>query len=468
MKTVSTKIDPTEKFIDEPRIYALLERQAAPSPEEVNAIVEKALRCDGLSIEDVATLIRVEDELQLQQIYNASSTIKHKIYGNRIVMFAPLYVSNYCVNGCTYCGYKCGNTFNRKKLTDEQLRTEAKVLVEMGHKRIVLEAGEDQVNCPIDYITHAMDVLYKTKVDNGAIRRINVNVAATTVENYQKLKAADIGTYILFQETYHEETYKAFHPNGPKSNYLYHLTAMDRAMEGGIDDVGIGALFGLYDYRFELLGLMMHKEHLEEKYGVGPHTMSVPRIRKAKGVDVEGMPYAVSDDEFKKIVAIIRLAVPYTGIILSTREEVDFREEVINLGVSQISAGSKTDVGGYQDEDTMESQFELADERSHHEIIESLLKKGFLPSYCTACYRAGRTGDRFMQVAKNGSIQNLCHPNALMTLKEYLMDYCEGDLQALGNRIITENIDKIPSEKMRENTIERLTRIEQGERDLFF
>jgi len=468
MKNISTKIDSAEKFIDEPRIYTLLENQVAPSPEEVNAIVEKALRCDGLSIEDVATLIRVEDELQLQQIYSASSTIKHKIYGNRIVMFAPLYVSNYCVNGCTYCGYKCGNTFNRKKLTDEQLRTEAKVLVEMGHKRIVLEAGEDQVNCPIDYITHAMDVLYKTKVDNGAIRRINVNVAATTVENYQKLKAADIGTYILFQETYHEETYKAFHPNGPKSNYLYHLTAMDRAMEGGIDDVGIGALFGLYDYRFELLGLMMHKEHLEEKYGVGPHTMSVPRIRKAKGVDVEGMPYAVSDEEFKKIVAIIRLAVPYTGIILSTREEVDFREEVINLGVSQISAGSKTDVGGYQDEDAMESQFELADERSHHEIIESLLTKGFLPSYCTACYRAGRTGDRFMQVAKNGSIQNLCHPNALMTLKEYLMDYCESDLQALGNRIITENIEKIPSEKMRENTIERLARIEHGERDLFF
>lgn len=468
MEKISKRIDPKEKFIDEARIHKLLENHTVPSQVDVEHIIEKALVCDGLSLEDVATLIRVEDPKLLESIYAAASTIKHKIYGNRIVMFAPLYVSNYCVNGCTYCGYKCGNEFTRKRLTDEELQVEARVLVEMGHKRIVLEAGEDDVNCPIDYITHAMDVLYKTKVDNGAIRRINVNVAATTVENYKLLKAADIGTYILFQETYHEETYKSFHPKGPKSNYLYHLTAMDRAMEGGIDDVGIGALFGLYDYRFELLGMMMHKEHLEEKFGVGPHTMSVPRIRKAKGVAVEGMPYAVTDEEFKKIVALIRLAVPYTGIILSTREEVEFREEVINLGVSQISAGSKTDVGGYHDDDKMESQFELADERPHKEIIESLLHKGFLPSYCTACYRAGRTGDRFMQVAKNGSIQNLCHPNALMTLKEYLMDYCDEDLKALGNKIITENIDKIPSEKMRENTIDRLSRIENGERDLFF
>lgn len=468
MESNTKRINPEEKFIDEARIFSLLENMTQPDADEVEAIVEKALLCDGLSLEEVATLIRVEDQTQLNSIFAASRIIKQKIYGNRIVMFAPLYVSNYCVNGCTYCGYKCANQFTRKKLTDEELMVEARVLVEMGHKRIVLEAGEDNLNCPIDYITHAMDVLYKTKVDNGAIRRINVNVAATTVENYKKLKAADIGTYILFQETYHEETYKAYHPKGPKSNYLYHLTAMDRAMEGGIDDVGIGALFGLYDYRFEMLGLMMHKEHLEEKFGVGPHTISVPRIRKAIGVEVEGMPHAVTDDEFKKIVSIIRLAVPYTGIILSTREEIAFREEVINLGVSQISAGSKVDVGGYHEDAKMESQFELADERSHKEIIESLLKKGFLPSYCTACYRAGRTGDRFMQVAKNGSIQNLCHPNALMTLKEFLMDYCDEDLKALGNKMIEDNIDKIPSDKMRANTVDRLARIEQGERDLFF
>jgi 2-iminoacetate synthase len=468
MEKATRKIDPAEKFIDETRIYQLLSHTFVPTDDEVLQIVEKALLCNGLSLEEVALLIRAENTVQLESIYAAASAIKHKIYGNRIVMFAPLYVSNYCVNGCTYCGYKCSNAFTRKRLSDEELQVEARVLVEMGHKRIVLEAGEDDMNCPIDYITHAMDILYKTKVDQGALRRINVNVAATTVENYRLLKAADIGTYILFQETYHEETYKAYHPKGPKSNYLYHLTAMDRAMEGGIDDVGIGALFGLYDYRFELLGLMMHKEHLEEKFGVGPHTISVPRIRKAKGVAVDDMPFAVSDEEFKKIVAIVRLAVPYTGIILSTREEVEFREEVINLGVSQISAGSKTDVGGYHEDIKMESQFELADERPHNEIIESLLTKGFLPSYCTACYRAGRTGDRFMQVAKNGSIQNLCHPNALMTLKEYLLDYCDDDLKALGNKIIQENIDRIPSKKMRENTVERLERIEQGERDLFF
>lgn len=473
---MSTKIATLEKnqlteehnFINDSRINELLAKTHEPSAKEVHRIIEKAVACDGLSIEEVATLIHVEDKTLLQEIFNASTSIKQKIYGNRIVMFAPLYVSNYCINGCTYCGYKHSNEFARKKLTDDELREEAKVLVEMGHKRIALEAGEDYANCSIDYILHAMKVIYNTKVDNGAIRRINVNIAATTVDNYKRLKENEIGTYILFQETYHKETYKQFHPNGPKSNYLYHLTAMDRAMEGGIDDVGIGALFGLYDYRYELLGLMMHKEHLEEQYGVGPHTISVPRIKKAIDVAVDNMPYAVSDNEFKKLVAIIRLAVPYTGIILSTREEASFREQVINLGVSQISAGSKTDVGGYHDDDKMESQFELADHRPQAEIIESLLKKGYLPSYCTACYRAGRTGDRFMQVAKNGSIQNLCQPNALMTLKEYLVDYCNDELKALGNKVIEENILKIPNETMRLKTIDRLKRIEQGERDLFF
>ncbi len=468
MTTNSKRIDPSEKFINEDYINELLSKDNEPTIEEIQVIVDKALAKNILSVDEVATLLRVENEEHLALVFKTAMTIKESIYGNRIVMFAPLYISNYCVNGCTYCGYKCSNEFSRKILSDEELQQEARVLVEMGHKRIALEAGEDYTNCPVDYIIHAMDVLYKTKVDNGALRRINVNIAATTVENYKRLKAADIGTYILFQETYHQETYKAYHPTGPKSNYLYHLTAMDRAMEGGIDDVGIGALFGLYDYRFEVLALMMHRDHLEEKYGVGPHTISVPRIKKAKDVSVTDMPYAVTDNEFKKLVAIIRLAVPYTGIILSTREEAAFREEVVNLGVSQLSAGSKTDVGGYKEDDKMENQFELADHRPQEEIIESLLNKGFLPSYCTACYRAGRTGDRFMQVAKNGTIQNLCQPNALMTLKEYLEDYGDADLQKLGNKVILDNIDKIPNEKMRAKTIDRLERITNGERDLFF
>jgi len=468
MNTSSRRINPSEKFINEEYINELLTKKDEPTFEEIQIIINKSIAKNTLSVEEVATLLRVKNKEHLALVFNTAMKIKENIYGNRIVMFAPLYISNYCVNGCTYCGYKCSNEFTRKILTDEDLQAEAIVLVEMGHKRVVLEAGEDDKNCPVDYITHAMDVLYKTKVDNGALRRINVNVAATTVEDYKKLKAADIGTYTLFQETYHQETYKNFHPSGPKSNYLYHLTAMDRAMEGGIDDVGIGALFGLYDFRFEVLGLMMHRDHLEEKYGVGPHTISVPRIKKAKDVVVTDIPYAVSDEDFKRLVAIIRIAVPYTGIILSTREEAAFREEVVNLGVSQLSAGSKTDVGGYHEEDVMEDQFELADHRPQEEIIESLLNKGFLPSYCTACYRTGRTGDRFMQVAKNGTIQNLCQPNALMTLKEYLEDYGDEELKRLGNKVILENINKIPNKKTRAKTIDNLERIANGERDMFF
>ena len=456
------------KFINETKIHELLKNEEQPSSTEVNHIVNKALKSQGLDINEVATLLRVEDSSQLDTIFKAAMRIKQNIYGNRIVMFAPLYISNYCTNGCLYCGYKCSNTMGRKKLTDEELASEARQIIKMGHKRIVLEAGEDPDNCPIDYVINAMNVLYRSKQDETTLRRINVNIAATSVENYKRLKEAEIGTYTLFQETYHEASYQKYHPKGPKSDYLYHLTAMDRAMEGGIDDVGIGALFGLYDYRFEVLALMMHKDHLEETFGVGPHTISVPRIRKANNVNVATMPYAVTDDEFKKLVAIIRLAVPYTGLILSTREEATFREEVINLGVSQISAGSKTDVGGYHEANHIENQFELADERPHQVIIKSLLEKGYLPSYCTACYRTGRTGDRFMQVAKTGAIQNLCHPNALMTLKEYLVDYCDEDLRDLGNDVIQDNISKIPNEKMRSKTIERLKRIENGERDLYF
>lgn len=459
-----------KNFIDDQRILGLLEDGKKTTKTQIKAIIEKAKTCVGLSLEDVAALLQFDDDELMQEVYACANHIKNTIYGDRIVMFAPLYVSNYCVNGCTYCGYKHSNEIPRRKLTDDEIRKEALQIEAMGHKRIALEAGEDPVNCDIDYVLHAMDVIYKTVNDNnhGAIRRINVNVAATTVENYQKLKAADIGTYILFQETYHEPTYKTYHPKGPKSNYLYHLTAMDRAMEGGIDDVGVGALFGLYDYKYEVLGLMMHKEHLEDAFGVGPHTISVPRIKKAENVKVSEYPHALSDDDFRRLVAICRLAVPYTGIILSTRETAELREELIDVGVSQLSAGSKTDVGGYTEDDKMGSQFELSDERPQHEVIEALLKKGRLPSYCTACYRAGRTGDRFMQVAKAGQIHNLCQPNALLTLKEYLEDYADDELKALGNKTIEEHIGYIPNEKMKANTIERLAMIEKGQRDLFF
>ncbi|NDL68767.1 [FeFe] hydrogenase H-cluster radical SAM maturase HydG [Anaerotalea alkaliphila] len=457
-----------KKFIDDQKINALLEQGKTATKGQLEAIIAKSHNLETLSLEEVAALLQCEDREIWEKVYATARHIKDSIYGNRVVMFAPLYVSNHCVNGCTYCGYKCGNKFSRRLLTDEEIQREARIIENMGHKRIALEAGEDDKNCPIDYILHAMDVVYKTKSENnGSIRRINVNIAATTVENYRKLKDAGIGTYILFQETYHEESYKAYHPTGPKSDYLYHLTAMDRAMEGGIDDVGIGALFGLYDYKFDVMGLMMHRDHLEEVFGVGPHTISVPRIRKAEDVAAETFPHSVSDEEFERLVAVIRLAVPYTGIILSTREDVAMRERLIDRGVSQVSSGSKTDVGGYSEEN-MVSQFETADERPTGEVIHALLEKGFLPSYCTACYRAGRTGDRFMQVAKSGNIHNLCHPNAMMTLQEYLEDYADDRLKALGEKVIAENVDRIPNEKMRENTVERLAQIKAGQRDLFF
>ncbi len=461
-------------FIDDKKILSILENTKNANELEIKTIIEKAKRCEGLSVEETAILINCEDERLINKIYDVAGYIKNKIYGNRIVMFAPLYVSNYCTNSCKYCGYKCNNKFNRRKLTDEEIEKEARAIEEMGHKRIALEAGEDDKNCSIDYILHAMEVIYKTKCKNGSIRRINVNIAATTIENYAKLKEAGIGTYLLFQETYHEETYREYHTAGAKSDYLYHLTAMDRAMEGGIDDVGIGVLFGLYDYRYEVLGMMLHKEHLEQVYGVGPHTISVPRLKKAKDVRIEDYPYLVNDEQFKKIIATLRLAVPYTGIILSTRENAEFRDEVINLGVSQISAGSKTDVGGYNDANTsankaevFEKQFELADHRPTNEIIKSLCIQGHLPSYCTACYRSGRTGDRFMAVAKSGNIHNLCLPNALLTFKEYLEDYADDDLKSIGEEVISRHIEDIESDNVKKETIKRLKKIENNERDLF-
>ncbi|MFZ7134066.1 MAG: [FeFe] hydrogenase H-cluster radical SAM maturase HydG [Eubacteriales bacterium] len=457
-----------QNFIQNQLIFDLLDHGKHSQADEIRKILKKSLNLESLTLEEVAKLLQCEDQEIINEIYQTANRIKETIYGNRIVMFAPLYVSNYCVNACTYCGFKCQNQFHRKQLTDKEIEKEVQIIEDMGHKRIALEAGEDENHCPIEYILHTMKVIYNTKCKNGSIRRINVNIAATTVENYRKLKNAGIGTYILFQETYHESSYKTYHPKGPKSNYLYHLTAMDRAMEGGIDDVGIGALFGLYDYKFEVMGLMMHRDHLEEKYGVGPHTISLPRIRKATDVDITGFPHAVQDEDFRKITAIIRCAVPYTGIIISTREDAAMREDLIHMGVSQLSSGSKTDVGGYSEDDPYEDQFQLADHRSSGEIIQVLLNKGFLPSYCTACYRTGRTGDRFMQVAKAGNIHNLCHPNAILTLMEYLLDYADNNLKILGEKVIQENIQRIPNEKMKMETITRLKQIKNGERDLFF
>lgn len=469
-------------FIDDNQIRKLLEGARNRSTGELERIIEKGRKAKGLDPEEVAVLLQNTSPELEEKLFKAAREVKDTIYGTRIVMFAPLYVSNYCVNSCRYCGYKCGSRIARKRLTDEEIRREAEIIQDLGHKRIALEAGEDDRNCPIEYITHAMEVIYGTKHVNGSIRRINVNIAATTVDNYRKLKDAGIGTYILFQETYHRETYQRLHSAGPKGDYDYHTTAMDRAMEGGIDDVGIGALFGLYDYRYEVMGMMLHALHLEEKFGVGPHTVSVPRLRPAVDVLPEQYPHLVSDEDFKRIVAILRLAVPYTGIILSTREEPGFREEVINLGVSQVSAGSCTGVGGYQEhcknEEQQEhlqkedgsntAQFEPADHRSPMEIIKTLCRQGYIPSYCTACYRAGRTGDRFMQVAKAGKIHDLCYPNAMMTFKEYLEDYADQELKELGNEVIEGNLENIPSPVMREKTRDRLKRIESGERDLFF
>lgn len=458
------------EFINDDIILSMLEKGKKADERELENIIEKGRAAKGLELDEVAALLENTSPMIEEKLFEAGKHVKDAIYGTRIVMFAPLYVSNHCVNSCRYCGYKCANRIDRRKLTDDEIRREVEIIEDMGHKRIALEAGEDDKNCPIEYITHAMEVIYSTKHKKGSIRRINVNIAATTVDNYAKLKAAGIGTYILFQETYHRETYGIMHPAGPKSDYDYHTTAMDRAMEAGIDDVGLGVLFGLYDYKYDVMGLLLHARHLEEKYGVGPHTISVPRLRPAKGVSLNEFPHLVSDKDFKRIVAILRLAVPYTGIILSTREEPNFRDDVIKVGVSQISAGSCTGVGGYQEhqEGCSQPQFEPADNRPPLEILKTLCIQGYIPSYCTACYRAGRTGDRFMEFAKNGEIHNLCYPNAMLTFKEYLEDYADDELRTLGNKVIEDNLNNIPQPAIREKTRERLLRIGNGERDLFF
>ncbi len=463
-----------EEFIDHAEIEETLRYadEHKTDRELIDAILEKAREYKGLTHREASVLLACELEDKNQEIYALAEQIKKDFYGNRIVMFAPLYLSNYCVNGCLYCPYHLKNKhIARKKLTQEEIKAEVIALQDMGHKRLALEAGEDPKNNPIEYILESIKTIYSIKHKNGAIRRVNVNIAATTVENYKKLKDAGIGTYILFQETYHKETYERLHPTGPKSNYCYHTEAHDRAMEAGIDDVGLGVLFGLELYRYEFAGLLMHAEHLEAVFGVGPHTISVPRVCPADDIDPGAFDNGISEDTFAKIVACIRVAVPYTGMIVSTRESPKARARVLHLGVSQISGGSRTSVGGYvepEPEEENSSQFDVSDKRTLDEVVKWLMEMGYLPSFCTACYREGRTGDRFMALCKSRQIQNCCLPNALMTLKEYLCDYASEETRAVGEKLIIEQMKDIPNDKVRGIVAERLGLIADGERDFRF
>ena len=459
-----------EEFIDHQEILDTLKYAEENKENEalITELIEKAKLRKGLSHREASVLLACELEEKNQEIYALAEQIKKDFYGNRIVMFAPLYLSNYCINGCTYCPYHMKNKhIPRKKLTQDEVRREVIALQDMGHKRLALEAGEDPVNNPIEYILECIDTIYSIKHKNGEIRRVNVNIAATTVENYRKLKEAGIGTYILFQETYHKESYLELHPTGPKHDYAYHTEAMDRAMEGGIDDVGLGVLFGLDKYRYEFAGLLMHAEHLEAVWGVGPHTISVPRLRNADDIDINSFTNGISDNTFAKIVACIRIAVPYTGMIISTRESQECRERVLHLGVSQISGGSKTSVGGYaepEEEEVSSEQFEVSDTRTLDEVVKWLMEMDYVPSFCTACYREGRTGDRFMSLCKSGQIQNCCHPNALMTLKEYLVDYASEETKEIGDKLIEKEIATIPKDKVRQIVVDNLRAIEEENR----
>lgn len=463
-----------EEFISHEEILdTLAYAQENKSNEKlIDAILEKAKLRKGLSHREASVLLACEMPDKIQQIYALAEQLKKDFYGNRIVMFAPLYLSNYCVNGCVYCPYHAKNKhIARKKLTQEEIVKEVMALQDMGHKRLALEAGEDPVNNPIEYILECIKTIYSIQHKNGAIRRVNVNIAATTVEEYRMLKEAGIGTYILFQETYHKESYEQLHPTGPKHNYAYHTEAMDRAVEGGIDDVGLGVLFGLERYAYEFAGLLMHAEHLEAVHGVGPHTISVPRVKRADDIDPNAFDNGIDDEIFAKIIACIRIAVPYTGMIISTRESKEVRERALHLGVSQISGGSRTSVGGYceeEPEDENSEQFDVSDKRTLDEVVHWLMDLGYIPSFCTACYREGRTGDRFMSLCKSGQIQNCCHPNALMTLKEYLEDYASPDTKKIGEALIQKELGNIPKEKVREITVHHLQEIEKGNRDFRF
>ncbi len=438
----------------------------------IDEILTKAGEGKGLNHREAAVLLECDEQETINRIFDLARDIKKRIYGNRIVMFAPLYLSNYCVNGCVYCPYHAKNrTIPRHRLSQDEIRREVIALQDMGHKRLALETGEHPVQSPIDYVLESIDTIYSIRHKNGAIRRVNVNIAATTVEDYRLLRDAGIGTYILFQETYCRSVYEQLHPTGPKSDWVYHTEAMDRAMTGGIDDVGIGVLFGLHNYRYDFVGLLMHAEHLEARFGVGPHTISVPRIRPADDINPLDFPDAVTDDVFRRIVAVLRLAVPYTGMIVSTRESQHSRELVLDVGVSQISGASRTSVGGYADNAVdvdKSAQFDISDNRTLDEIVNWLIGLGYIPSFCTACYREGRTGDRFMSLAKSGKIGNCCAPNALMTLKEYLEDYASPITRYKGEQMIEKMLDKIPSEMIREITRERLGHIANGRRDFRF
>lgn len=456
-------------LIDHGYIETLLEEAQTASSQAIHTALDRAERFEGLTHKEVAILLKSRDRKTLDRIYKIADKIKRHIYGNRIVMFAPLYVSDYCVNRCAYCSFNCtNNTFGRRILSMDEVRAEVLELEKMGHKRLALEAGEDDKHCPIDYILDCLKTIYGMKSQDGEIRRVNVNIAATTTENYAKLHQSGIGTYILFQETYHQPSYEKVHLSGPKSDYRYHLTAFDRAMEAGIDDVGAGVLFGLYDPYFEVIALMLHNEHLEQRFGVGFHTISVPRLRQAAGMSLADFPHLVDDDTFEKLVAIIRIAVPYTGMILSTREDLAMRQKLLKAGITQLSAGSRAEVGGYSlHKDHSSSQFEVSDDRSAVSVISGLMDDGYIPSFCTACYRSGRTGDRFMALAKSGEIKNVCLPNALLTLLEYAADYGDQAFREKADHMIRSEIQNVSNEKIRSLTIENIEKTRVGKRDLY-
>ena len=472
MYDIKSKI--AEEFISDEEIRDTMDyaKNNSGNKDLIKSILHKARECKGITHREAALLLECDDKEIINEIYEIAREIKHRFYGNRIVMFAPLYLSNYCVNGCVYCPYHLKNkTIRRKKLSQEEIRQEVIALQDMGHKRLALEAGEHPVENPIEYILESIKTIYSIKHKNGAIRRVNVNIAATTVENYSKLRDAGIGTYILFQETYNKKNYEALHPTGPKSNYAYHTEAMDRAMQGGIDDVGIGVLFGLETYRYDFIGLLMHAEHLEATYGVGPHTISVPRLCMADDIDTSDFKNAVPDDIFFRIVAIIRIAVPYTGMIISTRESEKSRARLLELGISQISGGSRTSVGGYvepEPESENSAQFDIADNRTLDQVVGWLLDLDHIPSFCTACYREGRTGDRFMTLLKNGQIANCCLPNALITLKEYINDYASPEVKTKAEAMIKRLLSTVPNEKARATAAKYLDAIDNGERDFRF
>lgn len=463
-----------EEFISDEEIRDCLEygEKNKRNRELIDQFLNKAREMKGISHREAIVLLDCELEDKNEEIYQLARDIKQEFYGNRIVMFAPLYLSNYCINGCEYCPYHAKNKhIRRKKLTQEEIRNEVIALQDMGHKRLAIEAGEDPVNNPIEYILESIQTIYGIHHKNGDIRRVNVNIAATTVEEYRMLKEAGIGTYILFQETYNKESYEKMHPTGPKSNYAYHTEAMDRAMEGGIDDVGLGVLFGLNNYRYDFTGIIMHAEHLEAYKGVGPHTISVPRVRRADDIDPDVFDNGISDDTFAKIVACIRIAVPYTGMIVSTRESQESRRRVLELGISQISGGSRTSVGGYiepEPEEENTAQFDISDNRTLDEVVKWLMDLGYVPSFCTACYREGRTGDRFMQLLKSKQIVNCCHPNALMTLKEYLEDYASPETKKVGEALIAKELEVITNPKVKERAKQYIEEIHKGDRDFRF